>query len=233
MGLFDQVLGSVLGSLSQPQGGAGTGSAGTGSAAANAVLIAIASSAARSMISSATGQARAAAAPAAGGGSLGNVIGTAIGGALGGALANAMHAPGPPATPAPAAATAPPGAPAAPAAAGAAAAAAGVPAGGLGGVLTALGGSAALGALVDQFTQNGHGDMIRSWIQQGPNPAIEPGQLAQALGPEAVSHLTQATGMDTNALLAELARALPSALDQLTPEGRLPTDHEIHAAASA
>ena len=229
MGLFDQVLGSVLGSLSQPQGGAAAAPAGGGNAAANAVLIAIATSAARTMISSATGQAQAA--PAAGSGSLGTVIGTAIGGALSGALANAMHAPGAaPAAGATQAATPAAGAPAAPAAPAVPGA---LPAGGLGSVLTALGGSAALGALVDQFTQNGHGDMIRSWISQGPNPAIEPGQLAQALGPEAVSHLTQTTGMDTNALLTELARALPAALDHMTPEGRLPTDQEIHAAANA
>ena len=213
MGLFDQVLGSVLSGLAQPQGGGQT--QGAGNAPANAILIAIASAAARQMTQG--GGTAAGVAPGQAGGSLGNVIGTAIGGALEQGLANAMHA------------QAPPGTPAAPGTA-----AIGTPApGGLGSILTSLGGSAALGALVDQFTRNGHGDLISSWIQSGPNPGINPGQLAQALGPETVQALSQRTGIDVNSLLAQLSHELPAAVDQMTPDGRLPTDHEIHASVGA
>ena len=137
-------------------------------------------------------------------------IGTAIGGALTGALANAARGQGQPgAAPAP-------GAPAVP----------GLP-GGLGSILTSLGGSAALGTLVEQFQRNGGGNFINQWIQSGPNPSIDPAQLQQVLGAETVQNLAARTGMEPQALLSQLAVELPHAVDQMTPEGRLPTDDEI------
>ena len=99
--------------------------------------------------------------------------------------------------------------------------------GGLGGVLAGLGGAGALGALVDQFTRNGHGDAMGSWIGRGQNQRIAPHQLAEALGPTAVDELEVETGLSREQLLAELSDELPDAVDQLTPEGRLPDDREI------
>ena len=217
MGLFDQVLSSVLGGLAQSQGQApqtapGAPAGGAGNAAANAILMAIAAAAASRLAQGAGGQAAPGQAPPpqVGGGALGAAIGTAIGGALTGALANAARGQGQPgAAPAP-------GAPAVP----------GLP-GGLGSILTSLGGSAALGTLVEQFQRNGGGNFINQWIQSGPNPSIDPAQLQQVLGAETVQNLAARTGMDPQALLSQLAVELPHAVDQMTPEGRLPTDDEI------
>ncbi len=79
-----------------------------------------------------------------------------------------------------------------------------------------------LGPLVDRFRNAGLGDVIGSWIGHGANHAIDPDQLAHALGGDTVATLERETGMDRSALLSELSRALPEVVHRLTPEGRVP-----------
>jgi uncharacterized protein YidB (DUF937 family) len=98
--------------------------------------------------------------------------------------------------------------------------------GGLGGLLGDGGGVGGLGALVEQFTQAGHGGAINSWIGQGQNQPIAPHDLGAALGPETVGQLSQRTGMGSSDLLSQLSQLLPGVVDQLTPQGRMPTEQE-------
>ncbi len=102
--------------------------------------------------------------------------------------------------------------------------------GGLGGLLSGLGGAGAggllgggLGELVEQFRRNGQGETVDSWVSPGPNKTIEPPHLEQAIGPDVLATLTQQTGLSREEILARLSRELPHAVDQYTPEGRLPT----------
>ena len=80
----------------------------------------------------------------------------------------------------------------------------------------------ALQALLARFQQNGYADPIRSWISNGPNQSIEPHQLSEALGGSRVAELSQQTGLPLQTLLSELARLLPTVIDRLSPQGRLP-----------
>ena len=110
--------------------------------------------------------------------------------------------------------------------------------GGLGGLLKGpLGGllaggaagsvlSGGLGDLLKQFQQNGHGEVANSWISNGPNKQSRPGDLANALGADQIEQLTSRTGMSRDQLLSELSNELPDAVNEFTPEGRLPTDDE-------
>jgi len=100
--------------------------------------------------------------------------------------------------------------------------------GGLGGL---LGGGAAgntvsagLNDLLKQFQQNGQGDVAKSWIGKGPNKSISPNDLATALGADRVNTLASFSGMSRNDLLSQLSQQLPNVVDQLTPDGRLPTE---------
>lgn len=101
--------------------------------------------------------------------------------------------------------------------------------GGLGGLLGSLGGAGAggllggLGELLDNFRQNGQGDLADSWVGTGPNKEIAPPQLEQAIGPDVLDMLTQQTGLSREEILARLSRELPNAVDQYTPDGRLPS----------
>jgi uncharacterized protein YidB (DUF937 family) len=100
----------------------------------------------------------------------------------------------------------------------------------LGGI---LGGAAAgtvlnggLGGLLKQLQQNGQGDVAHSWIGPGANKTISQDDLASALGGDTLSTLAQQTGMDRDDVLAGLSRYLPRFVDELTPDGRLPTEEE-------
>jgi uncharacterized protein YidB (DUF937 family) len=102
--------------------------------------------------------------------------------------------------------------------------------GGLGGL---LGGAAAgtvlsggLENLIKGFQQNGQGRVAQSWVNRGQNEDIEPGDLEGALGADTIDALSRQTGMGRDELLSGLRRQLPHFVDQLTPDGRLPTEDE-------
>jgi uncharacterized protein YidB (DUF937 family) len=103
--------------------------------------------------------------------------------------------------------------------------------GGLGGLLA--GGAAGsvisggLGDLLKQFQQSGHGETVNSWVGQGPNKQISPGDLASALGGDQIEHLMSQSGLSRQELLNGLSRYLPDAVNHLTPDGRLPTENEL------
>jgi uncharacterized protein YidB (DUF937 family) len=101
---------------------------------------------------------------------------------------------------------------------------------GLGGLLAGgAAGSVLSGGLNDllkQFQQTGHSETVNSWVGTGPNKTISPTDLANALGSERVNAVVAQTGMSRDDLLRELSQYLPRVVDQLTPEGRVPTEHE-------
>ncbi|MBV8743677.1 MAG: DUF937 domain-containing protein [Xanthobacteraceae bacterium] len=101
---------------------------------------------------------------------------------------------------------------------------------GLGGLLggAAAGGvlSGGLSDILKQLEQSGHGDVAKSWVGTGPNKAISPQDLEKALGTEQVNTLAQQAGLSKVALLDGLSDQLPELVDQLTPEGRVPTEAE-------
>ena len=92
-----------------------------------------------------------------------------------------------------------------------------------GGAGTAGGGLAdGLKELVDRFTGNGQQEVARSWVETGPNQQPTAFQLEQALGEDTISALTAQTGLSRADLLSRLQSVLPTAVDSLTPDGRLP-----------
>ncbi|WP_420968224.1 YidB family protein [Bradyrhizobium sp. B120] len=104
--------------------------------------------------------------------------------------------------------------------------------GGLGGLLaggaagTVLSGG--LGDLLSQLQQKGHGDTANSWVSNGPNKQIAPGDLANALGADQIDSLASQSGMSRDQLLQGLSQYLPDAINHLTPDGRLPSGDELN-----
>ena len=84
-----------------------------------------------------------------------------------------------------------------------------------------------LGGLIRQFQQNGFGDAINSWIGTGPNKSVAPGQISNALGPEIIAALSERTGLPKEQISQTLSQVLPLIVDQLTPQGQLPTQKKI------
>jgi uncharacterized protein YidB (DUF937 family) len=102
--------------------------------------------------------------------------------------------------------------------------------GGLGGLLAGgAAGSVLSGGLNDllkQFQQNGHSETVSSWVGTGPNKQISPNDLSGALGSDRINALIEQTGMSRDDLLRGLSQYLPQVVDQLTPQGRVPTEQE-------
>jgi uncharacterized protein YidB (DUF937 family) len=109
--------------------------------------------------------------------------------------------------------------------------------GGLGGLLGDLfegkvGGSSVsggLGDLIDTMSGRGQRDVADSWVKTGPNRQLDAGQLEEALGADTLETLTKQTGLSREELLSRLQTVLPTAVDKMTPEGRLPTDTEVNS----
>jgi uncharacterized protein YidB (DUF937 family) len=102
---------------------------------------------------------------------------------------------------------------------------------GLGTVLAggAAGGilSGGLNDLLKQFQQSGQGDVAKSWVDNAPNKAISSDDLAKALGGDQIETLMAHTGLSRQDLLAGLSQQLPEIVNQLTPDGRLPTEQDL------
>ena len=64
-------------------------------------------------------------------------------------------------------------------------------------------------------------------INTGANQDISSGEVSDALGRDVVDELSRRTGLSRDQVVEELARMLPSTVDRLTPEGRLPTQREM------
>jgi uncharacterized protein YidB (DUF937 family) len=102
--------------------------------------------------------------------------------------------------------------------------------GGLGGLLAGGGAgsvlSNGLGDLLKQFQEAGHGDTANSWVGNGPNKEISPNDLSRVLSDDQINMITQMTGMPRDQIISMLSKQLPDIVNQLTPAGRVPTEHE-------
>jgi uncharacterized protein YidB (DUF937 family) len=102
--------------------------------------------------------------------------------------------------------------------------------GGLGGLLAGgAAGSVLSGGLNDllkQLQESGHSETANSWVGSGPNKDIAPNDLANALGADKINALIAQSGMSRDDLLHGLSQYLPQVVDQLTPQGRVPTEQE-------
>ncbi|MEN3396647.1 YidB family protein [Brucella melitensis] len=106
--------------------------------------------------------------------------------------------------------------------------------GGLGGLLgSAAAGNASaapapgplgggLGGLLYQLKQSGLGDKVDSWVGQGENHPIEPGQLGNAIGQTTLEQIAAHVGIDQQELLNQLSQVLPGLVDKLTANGQVP-----------
>ena len=102
--------------------------------------------------------------------------------------------------------------------------------GGLGGLLAGGAAGGVLGSgfdgLLKQFQQNGLGDVADSWVSKGPNKDISTNDLARSIGLDDIDALAGQTGLSRDDLLSGLQQQLPDLVDQLTPDGRMPTEDE-------
>ena len=85
------------------------------------------------------------------------------------------------------------------------------------------GGGSPLDGLVRQLSQGGLGDAVQSWIGTGQNLPVSAEQLQSALGGANLQQLAQQFGIDPGQIAAQLSQQLPGIVDQMTPQGQLPS----------
>ena len=98
---------------------------------------------------------------------------------------------------------------------------------------TSVGGSGGLGGLVGAFQKKGMGDMISSWISTGPNPPITGAQLTDVLGEETMGQFARKAGVPAAEAGSILAGLLPTVVDKLTPDGKLPDTDPLEGTLSS
>jgi uncharacterized protein YidB (DUF937 family) len=80
-----------------------------------------------------------------------------------------------------------------------------------------------ISGLVSAFQKNGLGDIVASWISNNTNLPITAAQIQSVLGQGPLQDLAAKTGMSANEVASNLSEHLPGLVDQLTPNGQLPS----------
>jgi len=81
-----------------------------------------------------------------------------------------------------------------------------------------------LGDLLDSFKKTGQGDAADSWVGAGPNKTIAPEHVEKAISPEVLDQLAKQTGMSRQEILDRLSNDIPDAVNEMTPDGKLPPE---------
>ena len=82
--------------------------------------------------------------------------------------------------------------------------------------------SGGLEGLLNNFKENGLGDIISSWISTGENQPISADQIQDGIGKEQVQQIADKIGLSPDAAKSKLAELLPDIIDKLTPDGKIP-----------
>ena len=89
----------------------------------------------------------------------------------------------------------------------------------------AAGGSvlSGLNDIIGKLTASGQVGPVNSWVGNGANQPINPNDLGGALGQQVLQQLSAKTGLSQDQLLQGLSQVLPKLVNNLTPNGTLPT----------
>ncbi|TXN65750.1 YidB family protein [Methylobacterium sp. WL6] len=80
-----------------------------------------------------------------------------------------------------------------------------------------------LQGLLNQLRNSGYAAQVNSWLGRGPNAPITTEDLRKVLDNEQVRQIADKLGIPTDQVLAVLAKVLPAAVDQHSPDGTLRT----------
>ena len=89
-------------------------------------------------------------------------------------------------------------------------------------------GANGLGQLVDHLKNGGLSAEVDSWVSTGVNKAISSSQVQDAMGSK-LGQLASKLGVTPQAAAAQLTSALPSVIDRLTPDGKIPSGAALAA----
>ena len=77
--------------------------------------------------------------------------------------------------------------------------------------------------VVKQFEEKGMRDQVDSWVRTGPNKPVDRRQIEDVFGRRELDDLSRSKGIDRDQLAEVLAKYIPRIIDELTPQGQLPS----------
>lgn len=87
--------------------------------------------------------------------------------------------------------------------------------------------SGGLDGFLDKLRKAGLGEEADSWVKTGPNKPVDSGRLKPAIGEMTVSEIARRAGTSEQDVMEILTQVLPQLVDNMTPEGRVPTQQEV------
>jgi uncharacterized protein YidB (DUF937 family) len=79
-----------------------------------------------------------------------------------------------------------------------------------------------LDGVVKKFRDSGLDEQVSSWISKGENLPVVGDQIKKALGDDTVAAIASKLGIAPDQAADVLAKEVPKAVDQATPDGSLP-----------
>ena len=82
-----------------------------------------------------------------------------------------------------------------------------------------------IAGVLDKFRQGGYADQADSWQSTGQNLPLSGNALQEVLGTGAIGQIAGRLGMSHGDVAGGLAQMLPQLIDQFTPNGTVPDNH--------
>ena len=79
--------------------------------------------------------------------------------------------------------------------------------------------------VLDKFRQGGYADQADSWQSAGQNMPLSGNALQEVLGSGTIGQIAGQLGMSHGDAAGGLAQMLPQLIDQFTPDGEIPENH--------
>ncbi|MFI0847492.1 YidB family protein [Mesorhizobium sp. IMUNJ 23232] len=83
-------------------------------------------------------------------------------------------------------------------------------------------GGGGLKDIIDRFRNAGMGEKVDTWVSKGTNAPLDPAHVEAAIDEDTLAALYVQTGLSREEILRRLAVNLPEAVDELSPDGKLP-----------
>lgn len=84
-----------------------------------------------------------------------------------------------------------------------------------------------ISGLLQCFHEKGLGGVFESWVSTGQNLPISAEQIQGVLGNEQVQQLAGKLGISPQEASSKIAEFLPTMVDKLTPDGKIPEGGEL------
>jgi len=84
-----------------------------------------------------------------------------------------------------------------------------------------------LGKLLSGLQAQGKGEQADSWVGRGENKPVAGSDIREALGEDEITSIAEKLGVSKDEAADAVAQVLPDVVDQVTPNGELPAEHEL------